>query len=177
MTHDPINHPAHYTEGRRFETIEVIEDWELGFRLGNCVKYISRAGRKDPAKTIEDLKKGRRYLDREIAALEGEQTSHSATYEDVLDDAVEDAVNYGYTEADWNAYWDKFDSCNTLNLWDDSLGPVELTEEEIEEILKKKDLEQFRDDEIVTLIEKRGFTLGVKRDGSTCILGEKGVCE
>lgn len=67
---DPINHPSHYTSGR-FETIDVIEDWQLGFHLGNAVKYISRAGKKDPAKIVEDLKKARWYLDREIARLEG----------------------------------------------------------------------------------------------------------
>ena len=46
MTFDPVNKPSHYAEGRQFETIEVIEDWKLSYRLGNCVKYISRAGRK-----------------------------------------------------------------------------------------------------------------------------------
>lgn len=66
---DPVVHPSHYTFGR-FEVIDVIEDWKLGFALGNAVKYVARAGRKDPAKTIEDLKKARFYLDREIARLE-----------------------------------------------------------------------------------------------------------
>jgi hypothetical protein len=42
----------------------------LGFNLGNCVKYVSRAGKKDPAAHVEDLKKARFYLDREIANLE-----------------------------------------------------------------------------------------------------------
>jgi hypothetical protein len=52
-----INHPSHYAEGRQYEPIDVIEDWNLDFCLGNALKYISRAGRKDPAKTVEDLKK------------------------------------------------------------------------------------------------------------------------
>lgn len=68
MANDPVNNPAHYKRGR-FETIEVIEDWNLGFCLGNAIKYISRAGHKDPAKEIEDLEKARWYLDRHIAAL------------------------------------------------------------------------------------------------------------
>ena len=67
---DAVNHPPHYTRGKH-EPIAVIEDWGLGFCLGNSVKYIARAGYKDPAKTIEDLKKARWYLDREIARLEG----------------------------------------------------------------------------------------------------------
>ena len=68
MTFDPVSKPSHYTEGRKFETIEVIEDWGLGFCLGNAVKYISRAGRK--SNLVEDLKKARWYIDREIASLE-----------------------------------------------------------------------------------------------------------
>jgi hypothetical protein len=68
VAHDPIDHPRHYTSGG-VETIEAIEAWQLGFHLGNAVKYISRAGKKDPDKTLEDLKKARWYLDREIARL------------------------------------------------------------------------------------------------------------
>lgn len=42
----------------------------LAFNLGNAVKYISRAGKKDPAKALEDLRKARFYLDYEIKCLE-----------------------------------------------------------------------------------------------------------
>jgi len=66
---DTVNHPAHYTAGG-VETIDAIEAWGLGFCLGNAVKYISRAGKKDPAKMVEDLKKARWYLDRELTRLE-----------------------------------------------------------------------------------------------------------
>jgi hypothetical protein len=64
---DPVN-PSHYKRGG-IETIDVIEAWGLGFCLANAVKYISRAGVKtvDP---LDDLKKARWYLDREIARLE-----------------------------------------------------------------------------------------------------------
>lgn len=65
---DNVNHPTHYTKGG-IEAIEVIEAWELGFCLGNTVKYISRAGRKDPSKELEDLRKARWYLDRHIERL------------------------------------------------------------------------------------------------------------
>lgn len=67
---DPINHPAHYTSGK-IEVIDFIQDQKLGFCLGNCVKYLARAGKKDPTKTIEDLKKAAWYLNREIETLEG----------------------------------------------------------------------------------------------------------
>lgn len=63
---ESINHPAHYGGDTPYEAIKVIEAWGLGFCLGNTVKYISRAGKKDPAATVEDLRKAMWYLDREI---------------------------------------------------------------------------------------------------------------
>ena len=65
-----VNHPKHYGgKSNTYEAIKVIEAWSLGFCLGNTVKYISRAGKKDPSKTLEDLEKARWYLDREIKRL------------------------------------------------------------------------------------------------------------
>ncbi len=66
---DNVNHPAHYTGGQ-IEVIDFIEDKELGFHLGNAVKYISRAGRKNPDKIIEDLRKAVWYINRQIQRLE-----------------------------------------------------------------------------------------------------------
>lgn len=66
---DPVNSPDHYTMGG-VEVITAIEAWSLNFCRGNAVKYIARAGKKDPAKEVEDLKKARFYLNREIANLE-----------------------------------------------------------------------------------------------------------
>lgn len=65
---DMVNHPSHYTDGK-IEVIDYIEDKKLGFCLGNAVKYISRAGKKDSAKEIEDLKKAAWYVDRRIKEL------------------------------------------------------------------------------------------------------------
>lgn len=62
---DPVNHPSHYNQGK-IEVIEFIEDKDLGFHLGNAVKYISRAGKKDPKKLEEDLKKAIWYINRHI---------------------------------------------------------------------------------------------------------------
>lgn len=67
---DPVSHPAHYTDGK-IEVIDFIEDKGLGFHLGNAVKYIARAGKKDPDKAVEDLEKARWYLDREIQRRKG----------------------------------------------------------------------------------------------------------
>lgn len=58
------NHPKHYNHGS-IEAITVIEDWNLGFNLGNCVKYVARADHKGNA--IEDLEKALWYLQRELA--------------------------------------------------------------------------------------------------------------
>ena len=66
---DQIN-PQHYA-GLSVEPIDVIEAWNLGFSLGNTVKYIARAGRKTPD-VLTDLRKSRWYLDREIARREKE---------------------------------------------------------------------------------------------------------
>lgn len=68
MTHDAVNRPSHYAEGRQYEPIAVIEDWQLGYHLGNALKYISRAGRK--LDTIEDLRKAVWYLERHIEVLQ-----------------------------------------------------------------------------------------------------------
>ena len=76
---DPINHPAHYTTGK-IEVIDYIEDQKLPYHLGNAVKYISRAGKKDKDKTVEDLKKAVWYIERYIGMI-GENGS------------AEDAVN------------------------------------------------------------------------------------
>jgi len=186
MTHDPINNPSHYAEGRKYETIDVIEDWQLSYRLGNAVKYISRAGRKDPSKTAEDLKKAIWYINREIEALEGARSPYNVSYQDVLQDAAYEAANgsvplyeYGISvpQADVDdshlEYWDSDDEY----MWDPSLGPVELSEEEIFSILSRKDLDQFDEDEIVSTFERRGIIFGVKKDGSSCILNDIGKCD
>jgi hypothetical protein len=66
---NPVNHPQHYGGGDNvYEAIKVIEAWDLGFNLGNTVKYIARCGKKDDE--LQELKKASWYLQREIAKLE-----------------------------------------------------------------------------------------------------------
>lgn len=74
---DPVAHPPHYNAGK-IEVIEFIEDQDLNFARGNAIKYIARAGKKLPkgcdgrytpeglAAELEDLKKARWYVTREI---------------------------------------------------------------------------------------------------------------
>jgi hypothetical protein len=64
-----VNHPNHYGGDNVYETIKVIEAWGLDFHLGNTVKYISRAGKKDTDKEIQDLEKAKWYLERKLEIL------------------------------------------------------------------------------------------------------------
>ena len=67
MTRDPVNQPAHYkSHPSGAECIEIAE-W-FPFNLGCAIKYVWRAGMKGDR--LEDLRKARWYLDREIARLE-----------------------------------------------------------------------------------------------------------
>ena len=75
---DPVNHPAHYTSGK-IEVIDYIEDQKLPYHLGNAVKYISRAGKKDKDKTVEDLKKAVWYIQRYIGLINQGDTADGAT--------------------------------------------------------------------------------------------------
>ena len=68
VKNDPVNHPSHYTD-TKIEVMDYIEDKGFNFALGNAVKYISRAGKKDKNKTIQDLEKAEWYLNREIERL------------------------------------------------------------------------------------------------------------
>jgi hypothetical protein len=69
---DAVSHPPHYASGwsNGAEVIDLTE--HLSFCAGNVVKYVCRAGRKDPDKYVEDLEKARWYLDREIERVWGD---------------------------------------------------------------------------------------------------------
>lgn len=68
---DNVSHPSHYADGwsNGAEVIDITE--HLPFCAGNVVKYVCRAGRKDPEKYVEDLEKARWYLDREVERVKG----------------------------------------------------------------------------------------------------------
>ena len=68
---DTIN-PSYYKEGK-IEVIDFIEDKELNYHRGNAIKYIVRAGKKNPATEIEDLQKAIWYLNREIERLSNKE--------------------------------------------------------------------------------------------------------
>lgn len=68
---DQVNHPAHYGGDTTYEVIKVLRAWGLHkcAYLFQTVKYVARAGKKDPTKEIEDLEKARFYLDEKIKVL------------------------------------------------------------------------------------------------------------
>lgn len=70
LENDEINHPQHYVSDTGLESIDVIEAFKLDFCLGNCIKYILRAGKKPGTSFLVDLKKARWYLERRIQEYE-----------------------------------------------------------------------------------------------------------
>lgn len=68
---DLVNHPSHYTKGK-IEVADFIADQKLNFDRGNAVKYVCRAGAKDPDKEIQDLEKAIWYINHEIKMLKGD---------------------------------------------------------------------------------------------------------
>lgn len=68
MVSKSVDHPDYYSDGK-IEVIDFIEDKKLDFCLGNAVKYISRAGKKDKGKEIEDLEKASWYIKRRIKEI------------------------------------------------------------------------------------------------------------
>ena len=84
---DNVNYPNHYCEGRKYEPWDVIVDWQLDYLTGNAVKYLSRAGRKDPDKEVEDLRKAVAYVEKRIEVLESRKSddSYDSIYEPDFD--------------------------------------------------------------------------------------------
>ena len=176
---DMIN-PDHYKGDRQYEPIAVIEDWNLNYRLGNALKYLSRNGRKPGEDPREGLRKAIWYIEREIASLDqpSQYVPFETSHEDVLEyygqsiDLNEAWPNTGGTDAIFgvNDFWTEGQGEIYATGWDPSLGPVEISQDEIDDILSRKALDQFDEDEIVSTVERRGMVIGFKKDGSSCIL-------
>jgi hypothetical protein len=71
QTTNAVNHPIHYNKGK-IEVWDFISDWKLNFDRGNAIKYLCRAGEKDPNAEIQDLEKAIAYINHEIKILKGE---------------------------------------------------------------------------------------------------------
>lgn len=66
VNQEQVNHPGHYGGDTVYEVIKVLEAWRLDFHLGNVVKYVARAGKKDQRRVVQDLEKAAWYLQRRI---------------------------------------------------------------------------------------------------------------
>ena len=66
MKNNKVDHPEHYNKGKH-ETIDVIEDWELGFHCGNAIKYLARHKHKGCSK--QDIEKAIWYLQRYLEKM------------------------------------------------------------------------------------------------------------
>lgn len=96
MKKDNLN-PSYYKDGK-IEVMDFIKDKKLNFARGNVVKYVSRAGKKNKDKEIEDLEKARWYLDNEIKTLRTDCECQSADICGIkgLEEALKIAINDVY---------------------------------------------------------------------------------
>ena len=69
---DAVNYPAHYTSGK-IEVWDFIIDKNLSYCLGSVIKYVVRAGKKDPLTKLQDLEKAQAFLAREIRRVKQEE--------------------------------------------------------------------------------------------------------
>jgi len=77
LSNERIDHPLHYGGDVVYEHIKVVQAWGLDYELGNCTKYICRAGKKNPRARLEDLRKAAWYLGEEIKKVEREEALRS----------------------------------------------------------------------------------------------------
>ena len=125
MNVDNVNHPSHYTSGK-IEVIDFIDDQQLSYEKGNVIKYVCRAGKKDAAKEIEDLKKAAWYIQREIKNVENRNNEKIIKY--IVDkltdkgfsvryDCIDDGINI-YVQKEKH-YVKSVISLTTLNATED----------------------------------------------------------
>ncbi len=80
---DAVNHPDYYTYGG-VETLDYIMAKDLDFARGSVIKYVSRAGLKDPEKELEDLEKARFFLDVVIEKIEKKADPGTGSTEEIM---------------------------------------------------------------------------------------------
>lgn len=100
---EQVNHPQHYGgKNNPYEAIKVIEAWDLGFNLGNTVKYISRAGKKGTDKELQDLNKALWYLNREVQNKSGNGDKPHRRL--IIHNPTNDKTRY---YRNYNLFWDE----------------------------------------------------------------------
>lgn len=103
---DNVKNPSYYNRGK-IEVWEFIEDQGLDYHTGNAVKYIARAGYKDPSKEVEDLQKAITFLERKIKVLNGTTDTFTEikTFLDYKESVTENQNKF---------LKDKFDICTNM---------------------------------------------------------------
>lgn len=93
---DNVKNPSHYNRGK-IEVWEFIEDQGLDYHTGNAVKYIARAGFKDPSKEVEDLQKAIAFLERKIKVLsEKHEEESDKKFDEMLPKPCLDYLEWRY---------------------------------------------------------------------------------
>jgi hypothetical protein len=106
--------PTHYGgRDNPYEIVKIIDALGLDFQLGNTLKYIARAGKKDPSKHIEDLLKGKEYIDLEIAKIKAEETIVAPM---PIEEDVREA--FDWTPPKFNSLQEEFENlkCDTTDI-------------------------------------------------------------
>ena len=203
MTYNAIN-PSHYKGGRKFEPIEVIEDWGLNYHLGNALKYISRNGRKPGEDPREGLSKAIWYLERlqdkyyEEArcscppGCECEPCPECPAPADTQDEVeframgkISNSVMFGSDDdvirvAETVPFEATYEDILEFDNWDQPLSSEESWDAEAFEGSALyptfgKDLSKFGETEIVHQSYEGGYILGHQKNGDVRILGKHGA--
>ena len=114
-----INHPQYYGGDTTYEAIKVIEAWKLGFCLGNTVKYISRAGKKDVNAELHDLEKAAWYLNREIETIKKSRKMAEDFFHMSIAPQLKPGTRVRLTKITWKPEWSlkvgELGTCNQLS--------------------------------------------------------------
>jgi len=143
----------------------VIEDWELPFHLGNALKYIARAGRKDPSKVREDISKAIWYLERYADQfIESEAQAQDA---DELLQSLD--VPYDYSAEIHEAELEYYKSPR-----DDDIpaSVIPGSDEDPPRRNYKKDISKFKEDEIFATYVEANKIWGVAKNGKKTLLND-----
>lgn len=106
---DNVKNPSHYNRGK-IEVWEFIEDQGLDYHTGNAVKYIARAGFKDPSKEVEDLEKAIAFLERKIKVLSDKTGTNGTTDTNTMVITFEDYAK-ALTANQREFLYKKFNTC------------------------------------------------------------------
>lgn len=154
-----VYNPDYYKTGK-IEVADFIEDKDFNFFLGNVVKYVSRAGKKEGNTAIQDLKKAQWYLNKEISRLGGEEPAKKCCCGEMSADEyaymlAEISMNsYDEEEDNWCEYTESDFNWTEGNDYDEE-------EEELDKIFRCKNDKNI--DRLIELLANDEIYAGLKR--------------